>query len=281
MSGSSGILRTSSEPGITLTRDTPELAATYEEVSIPQFENGKQLVSALNISSGERVLDIGAGTGRLAAYVAKIVGPSGCVVGIDPLPLRIEIAQSKAIRNFEAHVGRAEDLSEFADATFDAVYLNSVFHWVADKPQALSEIFRVLKADGRLGLTCQDAAHPNEWLQFMRRAFTEVGLELDKAWNIAFGLSSKDLEALVTGAGFVAYQGESRTFINFYQDVDALLVSLNSGSFGNILVNVYGGSRTHLRDALDRLLKPKRLADEGIRLERYLIFATARKPKAV
>jgi SAM-dependent methyltransferase len=97
MSGSSGTVGASPEPGTTLTRDTPELAATYEEVSIRQFENGKQLVSALNISSGERVLDIGAGTGRLAAYVAKIVGPSGCVVGIDPLPLRIKIAQSKAI----------------------------------------------------------------------------------------------------------------------------------------------------------------------------------------
>jgi ubiquinone/menaquinone biosynthesis C-methylase UbiE len=241
-----------------LTRDTPELAATYEEVSIRQFENGKQLVSALNISSGERVLDIGAGTGRLAAYVAKIVGPLGCIVGIDPLPLRIEIAQSKAIRNFEARVGRAEDLSQFADATFDAVYLNSVFHWVADKPQALAEIFRVLKADGRLGLNCQDVAHPHESFQFM---------------------SSKDLKALVTGAGFVAYEGESRTFIDFYQDADALLTSLNSGSFGNLLVNVSEGSRTHVRDALDRLLKPKRLDGEGIRLERYLIFATARKPK--
>jgi arsenite methyltransferase len=162
MSGSSGILVASPEPGIPLTHDTPELAATYEEVSIRQFENGKQLVSALNISSGERVLDIGAGTGRLGAYVAKIVGPSGSVVGIDPLPLRIEIAQSKAIGNFEARVGRAEDLSEFADATFDVVYLNSVFHWVSDKPRALAESFRVLKADGRLGLNCQDVAHPHE-----------------------------------------------------------------------------------------------------------------------
>jgi arsenite methyltransferase len=282
MSGSSEISDASPEPGTTLTRDTPELAATYEEVSIRQFENGKQLVAALNISSGERVLDIGTGTGRLAAYVAKIVGPSGCVVGIDPLPLRIEIAQSKAIRNFEARVGSAEDLSEFADATFDVVYLNSVFHWVSDKPQALAEIFRVLKADGRLGLNCQDVTHPHESFQFVRRAMIEAGLEFDKTcWNISVGLSGKELEALVTGAGFLAYEGCSRTFINSYQDADDLLAYLNSGSFGNLFVNVSEGSRTHIRDALDRLLEPKRLAGEGIRLERYLIFATARKPKGV
>jgi arsenite methyltransferase len=281
MSGSSGIQGASPEPGTTaLTRDTPELAATYEEVSIRQFEHGRQLVSALNISSGQRVLDIGAGTGRLATDVAKIVGPSGCVVGIDPLPLRIEIAQSKAIGNFEARVGRAEDLSEFVDASFDVVYLNSVFHWVEDKPRALAEIFRVLKAGGRLGLNCQDVTHPHESLQFIRRAFTEAGLEFDKTFgNIAVGLSGKDLEALVTGAGFVAYEGDSRTFTNFYQDADALLASLNSGSFGNLLANVSEGSRVQVRDALDRLLKPKRLDGGGIRLERYLIFATALKPK--
>ncbi len=111
MRASSSITGVCSESGIGLNHDTPELAAAYDKTSVHQFENGKQLISALNISSGERVLDIGAGTGHLAAYVGKIVGPSGWVVGIDPLPLRIEIAQSKASGNFEARVGRAEDLS--------------------------------------------------------------------------------------------------------------------------------------------------------------------------
>jgi hypothetical protein len=56
---------------------------------------------------------------------------------------------------------------------------------------------------------------------------------------------------------------------------------VNSGSFGNLLVNLSEGSRTLIRDALDRLLEQKRLAGAGIRLERYLIFAMARKPKGV
>src|ERR1700694_217425 len=85
------------EPVISSAHDSAELAATYEKVSDRQFEHGKQLIAALNISRGERVLDIGAGTGRLAAYVSELVGPSGHVVGIDPLALRIEIAPSKTI----------------------------------------------------------------------------------------------------------------------------------------------------------------------------------------
>jgi arsenite methyltransferase len=256
--------------------DTPQLAATYEKVSVhQQFEDGKQLIAAVGISGGEHVLDIGAGTGRLAAYVEQIVGPSGWVVAIDPLPLRIEIAQSRATSNFQARVGRAEDLSEFADASFHVVYLNSVFHWVEDKRRALDEIFRVLKADGRLGLTCQDADHPHEALHFLQCAMTEDGVERAL---YAPGLSGHELEALVTGAGFVGYKRELRTFVSFYRDADALLGSISSSSFGNSLVNVSRAGRARIRDALDRLLEPRRMAHKGIRLKRYVAFATGRKP---
>jgi SAM-dependent methyltransferase len=258
--------------------DSPELAATYEEVSGFQLENGRQLISALNLCSGERVLDVGAGTGRLAAYVAEIVGPSGHVAAIDPLPLRIEIARTKATRNFEAHVGRAEDLSEFDDATFDVVYLNSVFHWVADKPRALEEIFRVLKPSGRLGLNSQDTTRPHEARLFIRRALVEAGIEGDHSTlHPSLGISSEELRDLFIRAGFVACSIELRTFVDIFANAEALIDWSSSGAFGNFLVAVSTAGRAAVRDKLARLLEPKR-SSEGIRLERYLIFATARKP---
>jgi SAM-dependent methyltransferase len=278
MNASSQITDVFSDPAKALKHDTPELASTYDKTSVHQFESGKQLIAALNISSGDHILDIGAGTGHLAAYVGKIVGPSGRVVGMDPLPLRVEIAQSKGHRNFEARVGRAEDLSEFADATFDVVYLNSAFHWVEDKPRAIDEMFRVLKSNGRLGLNCPDPTHPHQVFHFVGCALTQAGLELDR-FIADLGLTSHELERLVTAAGFVAYESELRTIVDFYPDVDVLLAWMRSSSFGNFLANASEGDRSRLRDALDRLLEPKRLDSEGIRFERYLIFATARKPK--
>jgi arsenite methyltransferase len=266
-------------PVITSTHDSAELAATYEKVSDGQFEHGKQLIAALNISRGERVLDIGAGTGRLAAYVSELVGPSGHVVGIDPLALRIEIAQSKKIRNFQACVGRAEDLSEFSDASFDVVYLNSVFHWVEDKPHALSEIFRVLKANGRLGLNCQVPDRPHEARLLIRSAVVAARIDLDP--YVAYpslGISEDDLEKYLMAAGFVDYEGALRTLVDVFADVDALFAWSRSSTFGNFLADLSPADHARVRDALGGLLEPKYLSPEGICLKRHLTFATVRKP---
>jgi SAM-dependent methyltransferase len=259
-----------------MTLDSPELAATYEEVSDGQFEHGKQLISDLEVRAGERVLDIGTGTGRLAAYVAEIVGPSGRVIGIDPLPLRIEIAKTKQTANFEARVGQAEDLSEFADASFDVVYLNSVFHWVTEKLRALAEISRALKPGGRVGLNCHDATRPNESRLFIQRALVESGVQADyRVVHPSLGLSSAALQALLAAAGFVSCVIETRTLVDVFRDVDALIAWSSSSTFGNFLVGVSAPDRVAVRNTLVRTLESK-ATPEGIRLERYLLFATAR-----
>jgi arsenite methyltransferase len=263
---------------ISSTRDSPALAASYDEVSNQQFEQGKLLIAALRVADGERVLDIGAGTGRLAAHVAGIVGPRGRVVAIDPLPLRIEIARSKAVANLDTGLGRAEDLSEFPDATFDVVYLNAVFHWVEDKPRALAEVFRVLRPGGRLGLNCQDLDRPHELRVLLRRAIAEAGLELDQdAVYPARAVSDAELDRLVADAGFCECKPERRTFVDLFADVDAVVTWASSSTFGNFLRDVSSPDRKRVLGSLARLLESRRGPD-GIRLERYLTFATARKP---
>jgi len=130
--------------------DSPELARTYDQLSDQQFEGGQRLARLLHLVRGDRVLDIGCGTGRLAEWMVSQVGPD--VVGIDPLPERVALARARA-PGLRFEVGRAEDLGAFPPGRFDAVCVSAVFHWMEDKPRAVAEMARVLCQGGRLGVT--------------------------------------------------------------------------------------------------------------------------------
>ena len=277
----SAVMRGQTQPAISASLDSPELAAAYDRFGMVQFEHGKELLALLHIAPGDSVLDIGAGTGRLAAYVADIVGEGGRVVAIDPLPLRVDMARAKAARQLEALVGRAEDLSAFRDGSFDVVYLNSVFHWIEDKPRALGEICRVLRPGGRLGLNCHDPGRPHELRLLVRRAMSGAQIELAPELGYpSLGVSEADLREQISAAGFVHAASAQRTFVDTFQDVEAVIGWVTSSNFGNFLKDVSNADRSRLIAALGRLLELKRGPD-GIRLERYLTFATACKPPAV
>ena len=264
---------------ISLNLDSPELAATYDEVSVRQFNHGKILIAELALKPGERVLDIGCGTGRLGAYVADQVAPNGEVLGVDPLPLRIELAAAKNAR-FKASVGRAEDLSAFADASFDAAYANSVFHWVADKPKALREALRVLKKGGRFGVNSANADQLHQSATLVRDAVLEEGLHKADAASglgINYRVNAAELERLLQEAGFADVRVTPHTFVDNVSGVDDLFAWSKSSSFGNFLSDLEPAQLAGVRERLSRKLEALR-TPSGIKLERHLVFATARKP---
>jgi SAM-dependent methyltransferase len=262
---------------VSLERDTSELAHTYEQAGIVQFNHGKFLVGPLALKAGEHVLDIGTGTGRLAEFVSSLVSPEGRVVGIDPLQNRIDIARLRQSKTLTFETGHAEDLSSFGDGQFDAVYLNSVFHWIAEKHRALREIYRVLKPGGRLGLNIQDPTRPHESRILLRDAIVQANLrDRHHQSTPLLGATDEQLSELFASAGFIDYRSDLRTLVDIHDDAASLLNWSEASAFGNFLDGFSKSESDRVRAAFARIVEAKR-TPEGLKLERYLRFAFARK----
>jgi arsenite methyltransferase len=102
---------------------------------------------------GERVVDVGSGTGMDAMVAANAVGEGGRVVGVDMTPEMLERARAGAekagMKNVEFREGLAEQLP-VEDGWADLVISNGVINLVPDKLGAYREIARVLAPGGRV-----------------------------------------------------------------------------------------------------------------------------------
>jgi len=105
------------------------------------------------IREGDRILDIGSGSGTDTLIASALTGPRGTVYGLDMTramldKLRRSIAVMGAT-NVEPIEGNAEGIP-LPDASVDVITSNGVLNLVPDKPRAFAEIIRVLKPSGRL-----------------------------------------------------------------------------------------------------------------------------------
>lgn len=122
---------------------------------------------------GRRVLEVGAGTGRLTAALAERALAK--VWAVDPSPEMLAVARRKAPRGVAFKQARAEALP-FKDGWFERAVAMLVVH-VLDRPRAFAELRRVLGADGRLAVATFDPAHVRGyWLNRFFPSIAEIDL---------------------------------------------------------------------------------------------------------
>jgi trans-aconitate 2-methyltransferase len=141
-------------------------AERYHRLSEPQFAWGRQVLKRLAPKPGERILDLGCGTGRLTAELVGAMG-EGHVVAVD----RSEsmLTQAAAEKAWQHRGSRLHDATEDshlvhlvrADAAhlpfagvFDAVFSTATFHWVRDHDVLFASIYQALSPGGRLVAQC-------------------------------------------------------------------------------------------------------------------------------
>ncbi|RZT15318.1 methyltransferase family protein [Kribbella sp. VKM Ac-2569] len=107
---------------------------------------------------GLQVLDLGAGTGKLAAVAAEL---GHDVIAVDPSQEMLEVCRRRP--GIDTMVGAAESIP-LAHASVDAVIVGQAFHWF-DHARALPEIARVLRPGGVLGLLWNNADTVVPWVR--------------------------------------------------------------------------------------------------------------------
>lgn len=140
---------------------------------------------------GRRVLEIGCGTGQLAAALAERAAAR--VWAVDPEPRMLAIARDRVPRTVGLREGNAEELP-FRDGWFERAAMRLVLHLV-DRHRALAEARRVLAPDGRLVVATFDPSHFDAY--WLNRLFPS----LETIDRTRFP-TAEELDAELAAAGF-------------------------------------------------------------------------------
>ena len=127
-----------------------------------------RLIGDARISPGQRVLDLGCGTGYPSILAAQAVGNRGAVVGLDLSENMLAVAKRKAEESGATNISfHAKDVTSLSydSASFDAVISRFCLMFLPDIHGAMKEISRVLKSGGYLSAAVWSTADKNPFIR--------------------------------------------------------------------------------------------------------------------
>jgi ubiquinone/menaquinone biosynthesis C-methylase UbiE len=128
------------------------------------------LVEEAQIEIGQKVLDIGGGSGEPSLTISRIVGPTGSVTYTDPVAGMLESAQAEASRRSLTNIDFRQcsaDALPFADCTFDVAVGRLSAMFFVDPANAVREAVRVLLKDGRVAFAVWGPKEVNPFFSMM------------------------------------------------------------------------------------------------------------------
>ena len=170
-------------------------AGLYDASHAFVWEFGRDLLAVLAPQPGERILDIGSGTGHLTAEIAR----SGAqVLGIDRSGAMI----AQARENFPGLAFETHDICSLPfDAEFDAIFSNAVLHWVKPPETAAALMARALKPGGRLVFEFGGYGNVRILVEGAYRALRQLGVQQPERWNAWYFPSIAEYSAILERCG--------------------------------------------------------------------------------
>ena len=180
-------------------------AENYQKYFVPIIGDpcALDLVNEAGLRPGERVLDVGCGTGTVARRAAELVGSTGSVSALDVNAGMLSVARSLPSEIPIKWYETAAESVPLPDDSFDVALCGLSLQFFADKSAALREMRRVLKPGGRVHIS---TPMPNALFEVFDRAIARhVSEEASAFVHAVFSLNDpREMEALLTGAGFAS-----------------------------------------------------------------------------
>lgn len=171
-------------------------ASLYDNKHSFVFKYGEDLISMLAPQAGERILDLGCGTGHLTHRIS-LTGAR--VTGIDNSASMIGKA-SAIFPDIDFRVMSATDFH--FDETFDAIFSNAVLHWVLDKEAAVDRIIRHLRPGGRFVLEMGGKGNVEDIVVNTRKVLTRHGYYKNATTQLWYFPSLGEYTSLLEKKGF-------------------------------------------------------------------------------
>lgn len=138
-----------------------------------------QLLEFCPPGRGEKILDLGCGSGNIAFRIAEQVGPAGCILGVDIARRMLAFCNEKLenypFTNLVFEYGDAEQLA-YPPNSFDRIYASGILPWLTNPQAALRHWFERLKPGGWIGLTMWPG-NSFVWGDGERQALRKYGIE--------------------------------------------------------------------------------------------------------
>jgi trans-aconitate methyltransferase len=171
-------------------------ANLYDEKHSYVWKMAADLLELLAPQAGERILDVGCGTGHLTAQIASAVAE---VLGIDSSEEMIREARKRYAKvRFEAGDAREIRLAE----TFDAVFSNATLHWIREPERVIASIRRVLKPRGRFIAEFGGKGNIQKLMNGFYRSFAALAIPHGPEMNLWYYPSVGEYAGLLEAQGF-------------------------------------------------------------------------------
>jgi ubiquinone/menaquinone biosynthesis C-methylase UbiE len=240
----------------------------------------ERLIVNAKIDRGQRVLDVACGTGWATMAVARAVGDTGRVIGVDIATKMLDVAKRKTVSagllNVEYRLGDAEALN-FGDASFEAVICASSIFFLKNILKALHEWRRVLKLGGTIAFSSfgTSYAQPFHKLFFERLAkYDGQSLSAQQAGERTD--TPEKCRELLERAGFEKIETNTEQLGYHIQDANAYWQEMTS-TIINLRLNRLNPIKLEKFKA-EHLFEVESLrTEQGIWLNMPVIFSVAKK----